>query len=74
MKNFSVKKSDDRATVSTESVGAYYVMKTRIIRCYRWGQDSVLKTGAEAHAAMLKFLENRKDANELFVNLVEFES
>lgn len=75
MIGFSVSSADDRSTVSRRIKGAYYVQKQQIIRAFRWNNcGAKLTTGAEAHAAMLKFLETRKDAAELFVNLVEFES
>lgn len=71
MKGFKVTSPDNRDTVSTANHGTYYVQKKRIIREFRFGYYGH-KTGAEAHAAMLKFLETRKDAAELFVNLLEF--
>lgn len=74
MKSFSVSSPDDRDTVSRRIKGAYYVRKFRIIRVFRWNNcGAEFTTGAEAHAVMLKFLETRKDAAELFVNLLEFE-
>jgi len=68
---WELKSTDDRNTVSTARLGVYFVQKKRIIREFRFGHHGS-KTGAEAHALMMEFLASRKDADELFVNLVEY--
>lgn len=68
---WELKSPDDRNTIATERNGVYYVQKKQIIKEFRFG-DLTCKTGAEAHAEMSEFLASRKDADELFVNLMEF--
>jgi len=68
---WELKSPDDRNTIAIERNGVYYVQKKQIIKEFRFG-DLTCKTGAEAHAEMSEFLASRKDADELFVNLMEF--
>ncbi len=65
-----------RGYISNSIGGVYMVSKRNILKEFRWGytanasQD--LKTGANAHSEMIKFINARKDSSLLHTTVLEF--
>lgn len=70
--NIILSSTDDRLEAPKEQKeGVYYVVKKYTVGKFTFGKDiSEYKTIEEAHKALVAFLSNRKDADELNVQLL----